>query len=269
MMSSITDKRLILVGGHHGVGKTTLAAALALLLSRRGQRVLVISADSANSLSDAFDWQIGEVGAAVCAGVHALEIAPSAAVKTYIEGGIAQQKPLSEWSPELIEIAVLERIGRLIDDAEEYYDTIILDWAPSDYALRLLNRLSNQDESGSLDEQGSFYQRSLKRFQDVENTALLLAITPDKRATWASERISKTYKENAIPLFGVVINRVLPAEDVGDFLAQRRLVEQRYLNMIEQRFTHCTHYHLSLMETDIHGIGPLQKTAVLLETIGL
>ncbi|MCO4786304.1 MAG: ArsA family ATPase [Marinomonas atlantica] len=269
MMSSITDKRLILIGGHHGVGKTTLAAALALLLSRRGQRVLVISVDSANSLSDAFDWQIGEVGAAVCAGVHALEIAPSAAVKTYTEGGFAQQKPLSEWSPELIEIAVLERIGRLIDDAEEYYDTIILDWAPSDYALRLLNNTSNQDESGSLHEQGSFYQRSLKRFQDVENTALLLAITPDKRATCASKRIFQTYKENAIPLFGIVVNRVLPADDAGEFFAQRRVVEQKYLNTIEQRFTDCVHYYLPLMETDIHGIGPLQTTAVLLETTGL
>ncbi|MGB2065358.1 MAG: ArsA-related P-loop ATPase, partial [Marinomonas gallaica] len=78
-----------------------------------------------------------------------------------------------------------------------------------------------------------------------------------------------TYKENAIPLFGIVVNRVLPPDDAGEFFAQRRIIEQKYLNTIEQRFNDCVHYYLPLMETDIHGIGPLQTTAVLLETTGL
>jgi arsenite-transporting ATPase len=51
------DLRLILFGGKGGVGKTTMAAASALLLARsRGQdkKIFVISTDPAHSLSDSF-----------------------------------------------------------------------------------------------------------------------------------------------------------------------------------------------------------------------
>jgi len=47
--------RLILFTGKGGVGKTTLAAATALLSSKKGYKTLVISTDAAHSLSDSFD----------------------------------------------------------------------------------------------------------------------------------------------------------------------------------------------------------------------
>ena len=43
-----------------GVGKTTVAASLAVLAASRGKRVLVVSTDPAHSLGDVFDRQLGD-----------------------------------------------------------------------------------------------------------------------------------------------------------------------------------------------------------------
>ena len=53
--------RVILVTGKGGVGKTTVAAATAVLAADRGYRVLISSTDPAHSLADALDQKLGDV----------------------------------------------------------------------------------------------------------------------------------------------------------------------------------------------------------------
>ena len=53
--SSILDRRLVFVTGKGGVGKTSVAAALAHLAAGRGRRTLVCEMDAKGSLADAFD----------------------------------------------------------------------------------------------------------------------------------------------------------------------------------------------------------------------
>ena len=335
-MSCITDTRLILVGGKGGGGKTTISAALALLASRRGKRVLVVSTDPAHSLGDAFDWEIGDQGAAVCAGVHALEIDPDKEVMAHIERvtkdmkrftrpemypEIERQMRLTEQSPGAQEAALLERICRLIEDTEDQYDLVIFDTAPTGHTLRLLSlpeamaawtqgMLSQQAKSdklaGVLDhltakagkdianpmadpskhatdgmdsrtqeitetllERQRLFQRSRRRFQDAENTGLLFVLTPEKLPILETERAVKSLKDEALPLHGLVVNRVLPDNADGEFLAQRREQEKRYLNDIDRIFADQAQFRMPLMPTDIHGIGALQQTAVLLDQSGL
>src|SRR5450432_62443 len=49
--------RILLFSGKGGVGKTSLAAATGLELSRLGYRTLVMSVDPAHSLADAFNLE--------------------------------------------------------------------------------------------------------------------------------------------------------------------------------------------------------------------
>src|SRR5437763_5096739 len=51
--------RILLFSGKGGVGKTSLAAATGLELSRLGYRTLIMSVDPAHSLADAFDLDAG------------------------------------------------------------------------------------------------------------------------------------------------------------------------------------------------------------------
>lgn len=51
--------RVLLFAGKGGVGKTSIAAATALLAAKRGYRTIVISLDSAHNLSDAFELEGG------------------------------------------------------------------------------------------------------------------------------------------------------------------------------------------------------------------
>jgi anion-transporting ArsA/GET3 family ATPase len=52
---SILDRRLVFVTGKGGVGKTSVAAALAHLAARQGKRTLVCEMDAKGSLAAAFD----------------------------------------------------------------------------------------------------------------------------------------------------------------------------------------------------------------------
>ena len=53
------DRRLLFVGGKGGVGKTTIAAALAVAAADGGHSCLVVSTDPAHSLGDVFGKSIG------------------------------------------------------------------------------------------------------------------------------------------------------------------------------------------------------------------
>jgi arsenite-transporting ATPase len=68
--------RLTLVGGKGGVGKTTTAASLAVVLAERGREVVVVSVDPAHSLGDALGMELGGEPTAVpgVPRLHALEV---------------------------------------------------------------------------------------------------------------------------------------------------------------------------------------------------
>ena len=65
--------RILLYTGKGGVGKTSVAAATAVLCARRGIRTLVVSTDIAHSLADALDAPVGPTPRQIAANLWAHE----------------------------------------------------------------------------------------------------------------------------------------------------------------------------------------------------
>ncbi|WP_104203778.1 ArsA family ATPase [Billgrantia saliphila] len=152
-MRNLLDKRLLWVGGKGGVGKTTVAAALAVLAARRERRVLIVSTDPAHSLGDVFDRELGDAPRRLLPNLDAMEIDPDAEVEAHLARVTEQmrryaapemmqelerQMRLTRQSPGTQEAALLERLSRIVVDDEAPYDLVIFDTAPTGHTLRLL-----------------------------------------------------------------------------------------------------------------------------------
>lgn len=153
LASLLLRRRLVLVGGKGGVGKTTVSAALAVAAAERGRRVLLVSTDPAHSLADAFARPIGDKAVMLAPDLTAIEIDPDAEVDAYLDRVLAQMRRyagpdqvhelqrhlrLSRQSPGAQEAALLERLAHLMEDGLRDYDVLILDTAPTGHTLRLL-----------------------------------------------------------------------------------------------------------------------------------
>jgi arsenite-transporting ATPase len=151
--------RLRIFAGKGGVGKTTLACATALRLSRDfpGKKVLLISTDPAHSLTACLETPIGPKPVRVLPGLTALEIDAASEFASFkkqfrqeLEGiwdsphhqlslpfdrGV-MERLLDLAPPGLDEIMALTRIIEFL--AQGQYDLLVLDTAPTGHLLRLL-----------------------------------------------------------------------------------------------------------------------------------
>ncbi len=147
--------RILLFTGKGGVGKTTTAAATALRLAALGHKTLVMSADPAHSLSDAFGGPpIGDRPTEVAPGLMACQVDGLARLQQHWAGGtwpaITEQLTASLSAggldpivaeeltvlPGLDELLVLLALGEEI--ATGVYDVVVVDCAPTGQTLRLL-----------------------------------------------------------------------------------------------------------------------------------
>jgi arsenite-transporting ATPase len=147
------QKRLIMIGGKGGVGKTTCASAIALHFSLQGKRTLIISSDPTPSLSDIFEMEIGDQEKPIknTKDLYGIEISSDVVLKKWKD----------RFGPEIYEVVssftsldydFVDYIGGAPGIEEEYmlnyilemvegsqYDLVVWDTAPAGHTLRLLH----------------------------------------------------------------------------------------------------------------------------------
>ena len=142
--------RILLYTGKGGVGKTSIAASTALLLSERGLRTIVLSTDIAHSLADAFDRPLGP---------EPTELAPNLwgqepdvyyniqrywrTIQTYVAELFTWRGLDDVMAEEMTILSGMNELGNLLWIADhvdaEKYDVIVVDAAPTGETLRLLS----------------------------------------------------------------------------------------------------------------------------------
>src|SRR5699024_4257258 len=84
LLSLAAERRVLFLGGKGGVGKTTVASALALAASRQGRRALVVSTDPAHNLGHLWGRRIGDRPTRLAENLQGLEIDPDATTDRHL-----------------------------------------------------------------------------------------------------------------------------------------------------------------------------------------
>ena len=142
--------RILLYTGKGGVGKTSIAAATALRCAELGYKTVVLSTDTAHSLGDSLDCELGPEAVPVTENLWGQEIDVQYSIATYwgrfqeyMAGLLARQGVEQIVADEVAIIPGLDEgasllwLNRYVQNEE--YEVIVVDAAPTAETLRLLS----------------------------------------------------------------------------------------------------------------------------------
>jgi anion-transporting ArsA/GET3 family ATPase len=151
------EPRVLIVSGKGGVGKTTVAAALALVAARQGRTVCLAEVDRKGSLPKLFDASdLGYQPKEMSPGVWGMNIVPEAALAEYLHVQYHMKRISKAFSstqfvdyittaaPGLKDILVLGKIwyleqGRDTGAGQPHFDTIVVDAPAAGHMLSFLS----------------------------------------------------------------------------------------------------------------------------------
>ena len=235
--------------GKGGVGKTSLACAIAIALADAGKRVLLVSTDPASNLDEVLGVQLSQKPTAVPSvpRLLALNIDPEAAARDYRERmvgpyrGILPEAALNSMEEQLsgsctVEIAAFDEFAKLLGDrqATEEFDHVIFDTAPTGHTLRLLTLPSAwsgflaDNTTGTsclgplagLQAQQQLYQQTVQALSDPALTTLVLVARADIAAFTEAARTSHELAALGVHNQHIIINGVFRATNLADPVAQ-------------------------------------------------
>lgn len=240
--------RIVFFTGKGGVGKTSLACAMAVALADSGRRVLLVSTDPASNLDEVLGRTLDGTPRAIPAapGLFGLNIHPEAAARAYRERivgplrGVMPPAVLASIEEQLsgactTEIAAFDEFTRLLGDltATSSFDHVIFDTAPTGHTLRLLKLpaawegfLATNTSGTSclgplsgLQAQRSTYQASLSALADAATTTVALVARPDAAALAEAERTRAELAATGIANQRLFVNGLFTAADRQDPVA--------------------------------------------------
>ncbi|ASJ04785.1 ArsA family ATPase [Thermococcus barossii] len=144
--------RTVFVIGKGGVGKTTTSAALAVALSKKGYRTLIVSLDPAHNLGDVFMVKLKDKPKKLADNLYASELDMEKLIKDYLKHleknlkhmyryltviNLEKYFEVLSFSPGIEEYATLEAIREILAEGDEW-DVIVFDTPPTGLTLRVL-----------------------------------------------------------------------------------------------------------------------------------
>lgn len=238
----------LLFTGKGGVGKTSIACALAVSLVDRGKRVLLVSTDPASNLDEVLETRLGICPTPITglAGLHAMNVDPEEAARNYRERVVGPYRELLPKSAVdsieeqlsgacTVEIAAFDEFAKLLGDqtTTAEYDHILFDTAPTGHTLRLLQlpaawtdfiatNMSGTSCLGplaGLQAQKELYAKALQALSDSTTTTVFLVSRPDHSALAEAERTRAELEAIGIKNQRLILNGVFRASDREDPVA--------------------------------------------------
>ena len=235
---SLSGKGLIMVMGKGGVGKTTIAAAIAYELASRGFPVHLSTTDPAAHIEQV-------IGADVD-GLEVSRIDPKQEVESYIahvlkskgkglntEGLALLEEDLR--SPCTEEVAVFRAFSRTVSKARSGF--VVLDTAPTGHTLLLLDTAGayHREVERSLSNSDTSLTTPLMRLQDADFTKILIATLAETTPVTEAEKLQQDLGRAGIKPYAWLVNQSLAATGTTDpILVQRSQSEIELINRIQK-----------------------------------
>lgn len=218
----LLEHRLLLVTGKGGVGKTTVAATLALLAAREGRRCLLCSMEPTGDLELALDCPpLAYAPRETSPGLFAMAMDTEAALGEYLSINFhlppfGRLGPLAEAldfvataAPGVREILT---VGKLCYEVRERrYDLVVVDATASGHLVGHLAAPVGINELVRVGAIRSQTRWMLDILEDRSRTGVVLVTTPEETpVNEALELAGRLSEETSVGLAAVVANRLLP-----------------------------------------------------------
>ncbi|MEX5261457.1 arsenical pump-driving ATPase [Kocuria sp. CPCC 205263] len=232
------DHGLVMCMGKGGVGKTTVAAAVAVALAHRGHDVHLTTTDPAAHLSETLAGEVEHLTVS--------RIDPEQAVAAY-RGRVLASKgrnldetgraQLSEdlLSPCTEEVAVFHEFSQAVNESRRRF--VVMDTAPTGHTLLLLDATgSYHREIARNMGEGFSYATPLMRLQDPELTKLVLVTLAETTPVLETTRLQEDLERADLHPWAWVVNHSVAAAAPGSaFLQERARAELEQIRAVQDR----------------------------------
>src|ERR1041385_4015926 len=89
-VQDLAERRLIIVAGKGGVGKTTCSSAIALHLAKLGRKTLLVTVDPAKRLEDSLGVPVGFKETPIQPNLAAMMLDPEAVIREHLMRGLPE-----------------------------------------------------------------------------------------------------------------------------------------------------------------------------------
>ena len=260
---ALNEHGLIMLMGKGGVGKTTMAAAIAVRLAEMGFDVHLTTSDPAAHLSTTLNGSLNNL--------QVSRIDPHDETERYRQHVLETKgRDLDEAGKHLLEedlrspcteeIAVFQAFSRVIREAGKRF--VVMDTAPTGHTLLLLDATGayHREIAKKMGDKGHF-STPMMQLQDPERTKVLLVTLPETTPVLEAANLQADLERAGIHPWGWIINNSLSiAETRSPLLRQRSQQELPQIEAVKNQ--HATRVALvPVLAAEPTGIDKLKQLA--------
>ncbi|ADK14630.1 Arsenical pump-driving ATPase [Clostridium ljungdahlii DSM 13528] len=231
------DKKVIFAMGKGGVGKTTVAAAIALGIARKGKKVHLTTTDPAAHLKFVLDASFG---------INLSHVDEKKELEKYKEEVLSKaRETMGEEdiayveedlrSPCTQEIAVFRAFAEIVEKSEE--EIVVIDTAPTGHTLLLLDSTQNYNREikRSQGDIPKSVKKLLPKLRNADETEVIIVTLAEATPVYEAVRLEKDLKRAGISSKWWIINSSLFATNTtNDILKVKANSEISWINKVSE-----------------------------------
>ncbi|MBR7783853.1 arsenical pump-driving ATPase [Undibacterium luofuense] len=231
------DKRgFIMLMGKGGVGKTTLAAAIATGLADRGFPVHLTTSDPAAHITETLDahlpnLKVSRIDPHAATEAYRQQVRLTKGSKLDAAGKALLEEDLK--SPCTEEIAVFQAFSRVIRESSRQF--VVMDTAPTGHTLLLLDATGayHREISRQMADKSMHFMTPMMQLQDPVQTKVIIVTLAETTPVLEASALQNDLRRAGIEPWGWIINQsIAAARPTAPLLRQRALYEQEQIRQV-------------------------------------